>query len=44
MDTMKIAPGVYQYTAVDDYSRFRVLGVYARRNANATVQFLDGLV
>jgi len=44
MDTMKIAPGVYQYTAVDDCSRFRVLGVYPRRNANATLHFLDRLV
>jgi hypothetical protein len=30
--------------AVDDCSRFRVLGVYARRNANVTVQLLDRLV
>ena len=36
MDTMKIAPGVYQYTAVDDCSRFRVLGVHPRRNARNT--------
>ena len=41
MDTMKIAPGVYQYTAVDDCSRFRVLGVYPRRNARNTLLFLD---
>lgn len=25
MDTCKIAPGIYQYTAVDDCSRWRVL-------------------
>ncbi|HEM7903049.1 TPA: IS481-like element ISBcen24 family transposase, partial [Burkholderia cenocepacia] len=31
MDTMKIARGVYQYTAIDDCSRFRVLAVYPRR-------------
>ncbi|MBF4270308.1 hypothetical protein EAY71_25950, partial [Vibrio anguillarum] len=24
MDTCKIAPGVYQYTAIDDCSRYRV--------------------
>ena len=41
MDTMKIAPGVYQYTAVDDCSRFRVLGVHPRRNARNTLLFLD---
>jgi transposase len=28
MDTMKVATGLYQYTAVDDCSRFRVLGLY----------------
>ncbi|SAK93247.1 hypothetical protein AWB75_06647 [Caballeronia catudaia] len=33
MDTMKVARGVYQYTAIDDCSRFRVLAVYSRRNA-----------
>lgn len=36
MDTMKVAPGVYQYTAIDDCSRFRVLGVYPRRDAAST--------
>jgi transposase InsO family protein len=41
MDTMKIAPGVYQYTAVDDCSRWRVLGVYPRRNGRNTLLFLD---
>lgn len=30
METMKIARGVYQYTAIDDCSSFRVLGVYSR--------------
>jgi hypothetical protein len=29
MDTMKVARGVYQYTAIDDCLRFRVLGVYS---------------
>lgn len=41
MDTCKIAPGVYQYTAVDDCSRFRVLSVYSRRNATNTLDFID---
>ena len=26
MDTYKIAPGLYQYTAVDDYTRYRFYG------------------
>ncbi len=28
MDTCKIAPGVYQYTAIDDCTRIRVLAIY----------------
>lgn len=44
MDTMKIAPGVYQYTAIDDCSRFRVLGVYPRRDASCTLLFLERVV
>lgn len=30
MDTCKIAPGLYQYTSVDDCTRYRVLRVYNR--------------
>ena len=41
---MKLMPGVYQYTAVDDCSRFRVLGVYSRRNAANTLLFLERVV
>ncbi len=41
MDTCKIAPGLYQYTAVDDCTRYRVLRVYARRTASNTLDFLD---
>jgi hypothetical protein len=44
MDTMKIARGVYQYTAIDDCSRFRVLAVYPRRNARNTLLFLDRVI
>jgi len=44
MDTMKIAPGVYQYTAVDDCTRWRVLGVYARRSSGNTLKFLDRVI
>ena len=44
MDTMKIAPAVYQYTAVDDCSRFRVLGVFSRRSATQTLSFLERVV
>jgi transposase InsO family protein len=44
MDTMKVVPGVYQYTAIDDCSRFRVLGVYPRRSGRNTLLFLDRVV
>jgi len=44
MDTMKIARGVYQYTAIDDCSRFRVLAVYPRRNARNMLLFLDRVI
>jgi len=41
MDTCKVAPGIYQYTAVDDCSRYPVLGVFSRRTAANTLAFLD---
>ncbi len=44
MDTMKVAPGVYQYTAVDGCSRFRVLAVYPRRDARYTLLFLERVI
>jgi hypothetical protein len=44
MDTMKIATGLYQYTAIDDCSRFRVLGLYPRRTAKYTIEFLERVI
>jgi transposase InsO family protein len=41
MDTCKIRPGLYQYTAIDDCSRFQVIGLYPRRTAANTLAFLD---
>lgn len=41
IDTMKIASGIYQYTAIDDCTRFRVLGIYSRRTAKNSVRFLE---
>src|ERR671933_1443847 len=41
MDTCKIAPGLYQYTAIDDCSRWQVLAVYPDRNAASTLDFLE---
>ncbi len=44
IDTCKIAPGIYQYTAVDDCSRWRVLELYKRRTAANTLEFIDIMV
>jgi transposase InsO family protein len=41
MDSCKIAPGLYQFTAIDDCTRFQVLGLYRHRNAASTLDFLD---
>ncbi len=44
METCKIAPGIYQYTAIDDCSCYRVLRCYSRRTAANTVDFIDCVV
>jgi transposase InsO family protein len=41
MDTCKIAPGLYLYTAVDDCTRYMVIGLYPRRTASHTLDFLE---
>lgn len=41
LDVCRIGPGLYQYTAVDDCSRFQVLGLYPRRTATNTLAFLE---
>lgn len=41
IDTCKIAPGIYQYTAVDDCTRIRVLALFKRRTAANSLQFLE---
>ena len=44
LDTCKIAPGVYQYPAVDDCTRYQVVAVYSRASAKHTLQFLEKLI
>ena len=44
MDTCKICPGLYQYTAVYDSTRFMVIGLYSRRTAKNTVYFIEKVV
>ncbi len=40
LDTMKLAPGLYQYTLVGDCTRYLVAALYPRRTAANTVEFL----
>ena len=44
MDTCKIAPGLYQYTAIDDCTRIRVLALYKRRGAANSLLFLEKVI
>jgi len=44
IDTCKIGPGLIQYTAVDDCTRYRVLRLFSRRTAANTLKFLDCVV
>jgi transposase InsO family protein len=44
MDTCKIAPKLYQYTAIDDCTRVRVLAIYSRRTAASSLLFLEKVI
>jgi hypothetical protein len=44
MDTCKIASGLYQYTAIDDCTRIRVLALYKRRSAANSLLFLEKVI
>ncbi len=44
MDTCKIGPGLYQYTSVDDCTRYRVLRFYSRRTAANIPDFIDCVI
>ena len=41
MDVCKIAGGLYQYTARDDCTRYKILALYKRRTALNTLDFLE---
>lgn len=41
LDTCKISSGLYQYTAIDDCTRYMVVGLYPRRTAENTIRFLE---
>ena len=40
----KIANGLYQFTAIDDCSRYQVVAVHPRKTAKCTLAFLDQVV
>ena len=44
IDVCKIAPNLYHYNAVDDCSRYRVLGLYSHRTAANTLLFLERVI
>tara|TARA_Y100001968_G_scaffold274570_1_gene267873 strand:+ start:78 stop:839 length:762 start_codon:yes stop_codon:yes gene_type:complete len=44
MDTCKIAPSIYQFTAIDDCTRFQIVKIYPRRTASNTLRFLEKVV
>lgn len=44
MDVCKIAPGKYQYIAVDGCTRCRVLALFPRRTAANTLKFIDQVI
>lgn len=43
MDVCKIAASLYQYTAIDDCTRYKVLSLYLRRTSKNTLDFLEKL-
>ena len=44
MDVCKIALGLYQYTAIDDCTRYKVLRLYSRRTAHNTMDFFETVI
>lgn len=44
IDVCKIRPSFYQYTAVDDSTRYRVLRLYSRQTAKNTIDFIDEVI
>ena len=44
MDVCKIRHKLYQYTAIDDCTRYKIIDLYARRTAENTLDFLDRVI
>jgi transposase InsO family protein len=41
MDVCKITNDLYQYTAIDDCTRYKILNIYPKKTANCTVDFIN---
>jgi len=39
-----MGPGLYQYTSVDDYTRYRALRLYSGRTNVNTLDFIDCVI
>jgi len=44
MDVCKIAAGLYQYTAIDDCTRYKILSLFKKRSAKETLEFIDQVI
>jgi transposase InsO family protein len=44
VDVCKIGPRLYHYAAIDDCTRYRVMGLYPRRSAVYTIAFLERVI
>jgi transposase InsO family protein len=44
IDVTKVAPGKYQFTAIDDCTRLRVLRIYPRKTAQCAIHFLGEML
>lgn len=44
IDVCKIANGLYQYTAIDDCTRYKVIELYNRRTAENSLDFLEQII
>src|SRR5690242_18541389 len=44
VDVTKIGPNCYQFTAIDDCTRFRTLRLYPNKKAESTVDFLGHII
>jgi transposase InsO family protein len=44
MDTCKIASGKYQFTAIDDCTRYRVLRLFSDRKSSNTLIFIEDVI